>query len=131
MSRFVTTGLVAVAATLVSACGYECAYDIDATQRAPDGRFDVVTYTKSCGAMMGARYGVSLVDAGKRLTESSDIRVLYYQDPANGAGRPVATWNADGSLMIGYDTTSTVITQLAVVARIPVSYRTEQDTSSP
>ncbi len=119
--------LAALAGGVTMSCGFECAYDVASRQRSPDGQYDAVIYAKSCGAMVGARYGVSLVDAGEKLEEKSDVRVFYF-DPAQHGRRPTVAWSSDSGLLVTHDTGVVVITQLSVVARIPVQYRTASDT---
>ena len=115
--------IVGLALLAIVACAHwPCDYHPDTRSRSPDGQYDVVRYWKSCGAMMGSRYGISLVRAGSELTGETDIRVFYYA--RGGAMRPAtATWKPDGSLEIMHDAKAEVITQLIVVSGIPVSYR--------
>ena len=130
MKRLSAVATLAVASVTLSGCGWECVYDTNSTMRSPDGRYDAVIYDKSCGAMVGAREGISLVEAGDSLTARTDIRVLYY-DPVADGKRPTVSWSADGALAVQYDARATVITQLAVVARIPVRYKAYDHSGNP
>ena len=107
----------------------ECAYEELSRSRSADALHDVVTYVSSCGAMTGARWGVAVLPSGSALSAGSEIRVLHYADSMGASGSlrpPTATWSPAGGLHVRYDPRADVITKVAVVARIPVTYERDE-----
>jgi hypothetical protein len=122
-------GALAVVVVSASGCNYDCNYDVLSRVPSPDGRQDAVTYVASCGAMVGSRWGVSVVPVGASVTTENQARILHYADSLRGSGRSLrratARWRPDGTLEVGYDARADVITKVAVMSRTPVIYRVD------